>query len=208
MSSVRCSGECPAGYYCTVQTTVPLQCPVGTFSNLGQSNCSACPRGFSTRSKEAAIKCTKCESGRYTTLQRSGQCSPCPTGKFQPKHGSTTCKRCPDGYFGTNEGGKKCTMARPGLRAPPLESGAVQEIDCVPGTFSAGGSTKCLHCPKGWFQSDYGKASCEKCPAGKTTIGDEGFRFCKGLKCLNNQYLNNFQVEKTLPGQERELYQY
>ena len=43
------ANECPAGYYCEEQTTEPVKCPVGTFSNLtklmNMSDCNACTQG-------------------------------------------------------------------------------------------------------------------------------------------------------------------
>lgn len=58
-------GPCPVGQYCTNGTSVPVDCPAGTFqTSEQQSSCDQCPKGY------------YCESGAFTN-------SPCPAGKFQ-----------------------------------------------------------------------------------------------------------------------------
>lgn len=44
----RCSGLCPAGYYCPVGTSEPIACENQYFSVGGASKCSACPGSVTT----------------------------------------------------------------------------------------------------------------------------------------------------------------
>ena len=41
--------ECPVGHYCPANTTEPIKCPVGTFSNqvrlMEESECTNCTQG-------------------------------------------------------------------------------------------------------------------------------------------------------------------
>ena len=41
--------ECPAGHYCPIQTTEPVKCPKGTYSNMtkliAESECVNCTAG-------------------------------------------------------------------------------------------------------------------------------------------------------------------
>lgn len=38
-----CSGYCPAGYYCPMGTSEPIQCPPDAYSLDGSSICNTCP---------------------------------------------------------------------------------------------------------------------------------------------------------------------
>jgi hypothetical protein len=42
----RCSGWCPAGYFCEEGTVEPVECPIGTYSYSGSSACTECPPRF------------------------------------------------------------------------------------------------------------------------------------------------------------------
>ena len=94
-----CSGQCPAGYYCPLNSTAPIPCPAGTYGavpGLGDAACSApCPLG------------SYCPAG-------SVQPVPCPAGRFGDSIGlvdatcSTDCwlggcneqtNLCQAGYF-------------------------------------------------------------------------------------------------------------
>ena len=43
------ANQCPVGHYCPEQTTEPIKCPIGTFSNsvllMNESNCTPCTQG-------------------------------------------------------------------------------------------------------------------------------------------------------------------
>ena len=41
-TSERCSGYCPAGFYCPWNTSVPIECPVGKYSAHGYFQCMQC----------------------------------------------------------------------------------------------------------------------------------------------------------------------
>eukprot|EP00657_Telonema_sp_P-1_P010142 TRINITY_DN4439_c0_g1_i2.p2 TRINITY_DN4439_c0_g1~~TRINITY_DN4439_c0_g1_i2.p2 ORF type:complete len:259 (+),score=79.40 TRINITY_DN4439_c0_g1_i2:266-1042(+) len=113
---------CPAGSYCPIGTSVPQQCPAGTFNpSSGSSSISACYRCDAGRycPDQAALtsgpKCIAgyfCPGGQSQGNESSKICpagfycpagSPaairCPVGQFQDEVGQTTCKSCPTGYF-------------------------------------------------------------------------------------------------------------
>lgn len=53
--------ECPAGYFCPVQTTEPQKCPQGTYSNATKLT--------------AVTECTNCTAGQQKTLNfKKSQC--------------------------------------------------------------------------------------------------------------------------------------
>ena len=67
---------CPRGYYCPLNTSVPLPCPQGTYSNSeglsGQHQCIQCDTGMYCESKHLTQPTGNCSAGYF-----------CPRGQSQ-----------------------------------------------------------------------------------------------------------------------------
>ena len=83
-----------------------------------------------------------------------------------------------------------CGIIAGGYHAPSKSSGATQQIECPPGTYSRGRALECTSCPLGWSQPDYQSMTCLKCSQGKSTLGN-GSRICIGKDCTAVEYLDN-----------------
>eukprot|EP00949_MAST-11_sp_MAST-11-sp1_P001100 g1100.t1 len=94
------------------------------------------------------------------SVQKNTSCELCPLGFFQEATNATTCNRVDEGY-----------------KTPTSNEGATQQLECPPGMFSQGGATGCIDCPQGWYQGDYGKSQCDKCPPDEMTP-EKGSRSC------------------------------
>ena len=95
--------NCPAGYYCLSDTTLPTPCPAGTYrSALGGTevgDCSACPAG--SYCPIGSAEPLACPAGRYrgtAGAQQPTDCALCPTGQFCPQ-GSVAPQACLVGSF-------------------------------------------------------------------------------------------------------------
>ena len=78
---------CPAGYYCPLNTSTPIDCPQGSYcpSNTGAPRTYLCPSG---------------SYGNMTNLQSEAQCSQCDPGKFCSGLGLTApVANCTAGYY-------------------------------------------------------------------------------------------------------------
>lgn len=112
---------CPAGYSCANSNNEnlgiknhrsPVPCPAGTFSPLGQYECTPCSPGYYTNSTGFAsceecpvgFMCqfpdknpVPCPIGTYTACERQSCCSVCPLGTYTSQVGSVECQKCPAG---------------------------------------------------------------------------------------------------------------
>ncbi|CAF1082439.1 unnamed protein product [Rotaria magnacalcarata] len=107
-------GLCPAGFSCRnfKNSSPPIPCPPGTFSVLGQHDCTPCAPGYYTN-HSASESCAVCEAGfmcpfanqnpvacpvgTYTSCTRQSCCSVCPVGTYNTRIASTDCEKCPAG---------------------------------------------------------------------------------------------------------------
>eukprot|EP00949_MAST-11_sp_MAST-11-sp1_P004584 g4584.t1 len=83
-----------------------------------------------------------------------------------------------------------CNSIDPGYFVAGKGTGATQQIECPPGTFSRRYALECMSCPIGWFQPSYRSAACLECAKGKSTLGN-GSRICVGKDCTVEEYLND-----------------
>ena len=118
------SDSCPAGYQCLESSLrsvngfsvqKPIPCPIGTYSEQGQSECKPCKPGYYTITI-ASSYCKPCPGGSmcrkpnrkpvpcplnsYTSCIGQVRCTPCLLGMYTLRTGSTYCIKCP--------AGKKC----------------------------------------------------------------------------------------------------
>ena len=159
----------------------------------GQAACRNCPAGYAARSL-GSIKCDRCLEGSYAAFSRSTQCTSCSPGHFQNVLGQTQCTECPVGYFQGSLNATECNVIDGGYHAPSKSSGATQQIECPPGTYSRRRALECTSCPHGWSQPEYRSTTCLKCSKGKSTLRN-GSRFCVGKDCETEEYLNDTAAE-------------
>ena len=131
------SGFCEAGYYCPINSSIPLQlkciagkfcpegvefpkdCPIGTASNIiglkSSSQCQACQKGFfcnSTGQIQPTGLCAAgyyCPSGSYnSTSIVCPSAMHCPVGSSEPKY-------CSEGYYSSWRQAEVCSLCPAGF---------------------------------------------------------------------------------------------
>mmetsp|Transcript_9639 Transcript_9639/g.9308 ORF Transcript_9639/g.9308 Transcript_9639/m.9308 type:complete len:260 (+) Transcript_9639:254-1033(+) len=164
------TGLCPIGYFCSQETTYPVQaeagsftgsqgattaskCPPGTFSSGSQSSvCSPCPDGYECKEKGTS-KPNICKAGNYRAITESAICTSCPKGTFSFERGirdALECIECPAGRICSSEGSTNISTSI------PCTDGKV----CPSGT----GAESQENCPEGYY-----------CPPETTTISARQF---------------------------------
>nr|XP_047130962.1 uncharacterized protein LOC100202447 isoform X1 [Hydra vulgaris] len=136
-------GPCPAGSYCPMNTTNPIPCPRGRYSNYTHlktfEDCSLCDPGYYCEGGQSHVS-GECWEGFYCKLgskfpnppEITELSGPCPIGTFCP-NGTSYPLGCPRGTFNDRRGQSKCE-------------------ECCKGYFCLENSTKCEHlCPKGHY---------------------------------------------------------
>uniref|UniRef100_A0A8C2R9R7 Signal peptide, CUB and EGF-like domain-containing protein 2 n=1 Tax=Capra hircus TaxID=9925 RepID=A0A8C2R9R7_CAPHI len=136
-------------------------------------------------------QCVSCRAGTYYDGAQE-RCILCPNGTFQNEEGQITCKPCPrPGSPGTlktpeawnvSECGGKNSVFFLLLFSPPSPNPAVQ---CSPGHFYNTTTHRCIRCPAGTYQPEFGKNHCVSCPGNTTTDfdGSTNITQCKNRRC-------------------------
>ncbi|XP_023563372.1 signal peptide, CUB and EGF-like domain-containing protein 2 isoform X2 [Octodon degus] len=170
--------SCRAGtYYDGAQERCVL-CPNGTFqSEEGQVTCEPCPRpenlgALKTSEAWNVSECGGlCQPGEYSA-DGFAPCQLCALGTFQPEAGRTSCFPC---------GG--------GLPTKRLGATSFQDcetrVQCSPGHFYNTTTHRCIRCPAGTYQPEFGKNNCVSCPGNTTTDfdGSTNITQCKNRRC-------------------------
>uniref|UniRef100_A0AC11C8I4 Signal peptide, CUB domain and EGF like domain containing 2 n=1 Tax=Ovis aries TaxID=9940 RepID=A0AC11C8I4_SHEEP len=157
--------SCRAGTYYDGAQERCILCPNGTFQNEeGQITCKPCPRPGSPgtlKTPEAwnVSECGGlCQPGEYSA-DGFTPCQPCARGTFQPEAGRTSCFPCGGGL-------------------PTKHPGATSfqdcetRVQCSPGHFYNTTTHRCIRCPAGTYQPEFGKNHCVSCPGNTTTDFD------------------------------------
>ena len=120
-------GRCPTGHYCPKGSTLPIECPAGSYQDKeGQTNCKLCPAGYFCLAKASTYNDTICPSGRYCPVNTSVPIL-CQEGTFNNLTGQTeesNCVLCTAGKYCQGSGLSKPTA------------------DCYGGWYCVNGSTK------------------------------------------------------------------
>jgi hypothetical protein len=178
---------CPAGSYCTVNTTVPIPCPISTFSNAtslaSASECSPCSPGSYCELPGLTAPTNLCSAG-YICISGSSNSTPssgtfgrqCIPGESCPA-GSSSPSACTPGRYCTDPtqsntgtdclGGYFCRMAS--FTATPSGQihstfGLIGDI-CPPGAYCPVGSNAPTPCPNGTYSNTTQAISISTCIA-------------------------------------------
>lgn len=137
---------CPAGFFCSDPTILPIPCFPGTYAAPGAIECSTCPIGFYCP-HNATQMMVQCPTGMYANETGQLLCRNCPEGyecqvaSQQPElcrrgtfssGGVSSCSLCPSGYFTNYTGATECEVCPEG-HACPVSSN--QPIGCPAGTY-------------------------------------------------------------------------
>ena len=175
------AGPCPAGRYCPQNTTNPLLCPKGRFSNSTHlktgTDCDLCTPGHYCGVDGLANVSGQCDPGFYclhgsqvpnpSTVTVSG--GPCPighyclqgtayplgckAGTYNNQTGQSSCQQCCTGYY-CPENSTSCSNECPTGHYCPLGTKHLYEYPCPAGTYNS-------------FTKKMQLADCAYCDAGK-----------------------------------------
>uniref|UniRef100_A0A8D0HH60 Signal peptide, CUB domain and EGF like domain containing 2 n=1 Tax=Sphenodon punctatus TaxID=8508 RepID=A0A8D0HH60_SPHPU len=171
-----------------------VSCSVGTYYDGEKERCILCPNG-TYQDEEGQKTCEPCPSpqnpgnqnlgGAHNVPECGGQCSPgeyssdgfkpclpCPFGTYQPEGGRTSCFSC---------GGGLTTKYNSAVRFQDCET----KVQCSPGHFYNTTTHRCIRCPVGLYQPEFGQNYCISCPENTTTDfdGSTNITQCKNMHC-------------------------
>ncbi|KAJ8249719.1 hypothetical protein COCON_G00229350 [Conger conger] len=166
-------------------------CSVGSFYSGEQEQCVLCPTG-SYQDTPGQLTCEPCPStdiqgiaGAKNVSECGGQCppghfssdgfrpcQPCTLGTFQPEPGRVLCFPCGGGLMTKHEGAvsfRDCEA----------------KVHCAPGHHYNSSTHRCIRCPVGTYQSEFGQNYCITCPGNTTTDfdGATNVSHCKNQLC-------------------------
>ena len=168
---------CPKGHYCagtgstpgspTNMATTPVKCAGGTYADMGQAECTACPSEY--YSKEGSEYCSPIPPG-YKYKADKSNIEVCPH-KTYSYWGSDSCATCPDGYLCPQQTG----------------NGYLWQNSCPKGSWcKAGVETKCAAGKFGTQERGTSNAVCEDCPPGYNCL--EGTADFEKMPCPKGGY--------------------
>lgn len=159
---------CPAGYYCTVTSATPIQCPAATYCPEGTTdNPIDCPENtFSPPGSNDSSKCTSEYPLGYYVDTKTGKLVQCPTGAYCTGGAK---KDCASGTYNMKKGmgdASSCLQCPKGSYCASPTS----VVPCDAGTYNnrIGQSAKsaCVSCPAGTFCANKGTVTPSPCAAG------------------------------------------
>ncbi|XP_072841855.2 signal peptide, CUB and EGF-like domain-containing protein 2 isoform X9 [Pogona vitticeps] len=187
--SDRCFLICPSEVH-----LISASCSVGTYYHDEQEGCVLCPNG-TYQDNEGQITCEPCPNlhnpgnlkiaGARNISECGGQCSPgeysfdgfkpcllCPFGMYQPEAGRTSCFTCGGGLMTKHIGAV-------------LFQDCETKVQCSPGHFYNTTTHRCIRCPVGTYQPEFGQNYCILCPGNTTTDydGSTNVTQCKDRHC-------------------------
>ncbi|XP_070267362.1 signal peptide, CUB and EGF-like domain-containing protein 1 isoform X1 [Myotis yumanensis] len=182
-------GTCSTGQ--TLQDSTCVACEPGTYFSGDSGQCVPCAPG-TYQDGEGQLSCTPCPSsdglglaGARNVSECGGQCSPgsfsadgfrpcqaCPVGTYQPEPGRTNCFPCGGGLLTKHEG-----MAS--------FQDCEAKVHCSPGHHYNTTSHRCIRCPIGTYQPEFGQNHCITCPGNTSTDfdGSTNVTHCKNQHC-------------------------
>ncbi|XP_060117741.1 signal peptide, CUB and EGF-like domain-containing protein 2 isoform X6 [Heteronotia binoei] len=169
-------------------------CSVGTYYDGEQEGCILCPNG-TYQDHEGQITCEPCPipqnpgsqkpAGARTIYECGGQCSP---GEYS-SDGFKPCLLCPPGAYQPEPGRTSCFTCGGGLMTKHTSATVFQDcetkVQCSPGHFYNTTTHRCIRCPVGTYQPEFGQNYCIACPGNTTTDydGSTNVTQCKDRHC-------------------------
>ncbi|CAK6444003.1 unnamed protein product [Pipistrellus nathusii] len=182
-------GTCSTGQ--TLQDGTCMACEPGTYFRGDSGRCVPCAPG-TYQDREGQLSCTPCPSsdglglaGARNVSECGGQCSPgsfsadgfrpcqaCPVGTYQPEPGRTGCFPCGGGLLTKHEGSASFQDCE-------------AKVHCSPGHHYNTTSHRCVRCPVGTYQPEFGQNHCITCPGSTSTDfdGSTNITHCKNQHC-------------------------
>uniref|UniRef100_A0A8D1X4Z7 Signal peptide, CUB and EGF-like domain-containing protein 2 n=1 Tax=Sus scrofa TaxID=9823 RepID=A0A8D1X4Z7_PIG len=171
----------------------PVSCRAGTYYDGAQERCILCPNG-TFQNEEGQITCEPCPRPENPGVQKTpeawnvsecgGLCQP---GEYSAD-GFAPCQLCALGTFQPEAGRTSCLPCGGGLPTKRLGATSFQDcetrVQCSPGHFYTT-THRCVRCPAGTYQPEFGKNSCVSCPGNTTTDFDGATNLtqCKNRRC-------------------------
>ncbi|XP_072320675.1 signal peptide, CUB and EGF-like domain-containing protein 2 isoform X4 [Eucyclogobius newberryi] len=170
--------SCSVGTYYDLNLGRCMLCPAGTYQDEeGQMSCDVCPAPDGREISKVVgarnlSECGgQCPPGQYS-LDGFIPCLPCPLGTYQPDVGRTTCFPC---------GGNLVTKHSGAVTFQECET----KVQCSPGHYYNTSTHRCIRCPVGTYQGEFGQNYCVACPGNTTTDfdGSTNIMQCKNRQC-------------------------
>ncbi|XP_018585416.1 signal peptide, CUB and EGF-like domain-containing protein 1 [Scleropages formosus] len=167
--------SCNVGTFYSGEQEQCVQCPPGTYQDrVGQLSCEPCPstEGQGIAGAKNVSECGgQCPPGHFSS-DGFRPCQPCPLGTFQPEPGRVLCFPCGGGLMTKYEGAvsfRDCEA----------------KVHCAPGHHYNSTTHRCIRCPVGTYQSEFGQNYCITCPGNTTTDfdGATNVSHCKNQMC-------------------------
>ncbi|XP_040183817.1 signal peptide, CUB and EGF-like domain-containing protein 2 isoform X3 [Rana temporaria] len=171
-----------------------VSCHTGTYYDGQKDQCVLCPNG-TYQTEEGQIVCEICpapenrDSPKHVGARDLSECGGlCPPGEFSVD-GFRPCDPCPPGTFQPEAGRTSCLSCGGGL--PTRHSGASTfhdcetKVQCSPGHSYNTTTHRCLRCPVGMYQPEFGQNFCISCPGNTSTDfdGSTNITQCKNRQC-------------------------
>ncbi|XP_072128698.1 signal peptide, CUB and EGF-like domain-containing protein 2 isoform X3 [Mobula birostris] len=170
--------SCSAGTYYDGEQERCILCPAGTYQDEeGQLSCEPCPNPESqgnqrsTGARNVSECGGQCQEGGFSS-DGFRPCQPCPLGTYQPEIGRTSCFSCGGGLTTKHEGSATFQDCE-------------TKVQCSAGHFYDTNTHKCIRCPLGLYQPEFGQNHCIACPGNTTTDfdGSTNITQCKNRQC-------------------------
>eukprot|EP00033_Pygsuia_biforma_P001416 GCRY01001600.1.p1 GENE.GCRY01001600.1~~GCRY01001600.1.p1 ORF type:complete len:491 (+),score=28.65 GCRY01001600.1:181-1653(+) len=158
-----CVSNCLPGHFFREETLQCEECRAGTYNSVATAHrCLNCPEG--TASGTGASQCLSCSLGYFAPGIASSTCTRCNAGSYAGSPGLSACALCAQGSYSDRPGASKCKLCAPGSYAD--EQGKTVCSICPAGHTSGSGASACGPCNKGYFNPRVGAPDCYACPAG------------------------------------------
>ncbi|XP_021038979.1 signal peptide, CUB and EGF-like domain-containing protein 1 isoform X2 [Mus caroli] len=183
------TGTCSLGQILQDGKCVP--CAPGTYFSGDPGQCVPCVSG-TYQDMEGQLSCTPCPSseglglaGARNVSECGGQCSP---GYFSAD-GFKPCQACPVGTYQPEPGRTGCFPCGGGLLTKHTGTASFQDceakVHCSPGHHYNTTTHRCIRCPVGTYQPEFGQNHCISCPGNTSTDfdGSTNVTHCKNQHC-------------------------
>ncbi|XP_073172946.1 signal peptide, CUB and EGF-like domain-containing protein 1 isoform X12 [Lepidochelys kempii] len=166
---------CSMGTYYSGEHNQCLPCSPGTYQDTeGQLSCEPCPSndGQGIAGARNVSECGgQCSPG-YFSSDGFKPCRVCSLGTYQPEPGRTLCFPCGGGLVTKYEGA---------VSFQDCET----KVHCSPGHYYNSTTHRCIRCPVGTYQPEFGQNYCISCPGNTSTDfdGSTNVTHCKNQHC-------------------------